>query len=71
MTLQKGWINRQFARVEKDARNWPSWMRDTAERRARHSPGPLDGEAARATDDGSSQPERHMAASASTPPASE
>lgn len=27
MTLKPGWINRQFARVERDARNWPEWMR--------------------------------------------
>jgi hypothetical protein len=31
MTLQKGWINRQFARVERDVQSWPSWMRREAE----------------------------------------
>jgi hypothetical protein len=30
MSFQKGWINRQFARVEREAQNWPTWMqRDT------------------------------------------
>lgn len=27
MTFKQGWINRQFARVERDAKNWPEWMR--------------------------------------------
>ena len=31
MTLQKGWINRQLARVERDVQNGPSWMRREAE----------------------------------------
>jgi hypothetical protein len=31
MTLQKGWINRQLARVERDVQNWPSWMRREVE----------------------------------------
>ncbi len=31
MTLSKGWINRQFARVERDAKNWPDWMRRETE----------------------------------------
>jgi hypothetical protein len=33
MTLQKGWINRQFARVERDAQKWPDWMRRETELR--------------------------------------
>lgn len=31
MRLQKGWINRQFARVERDAQTWPTWMRPETE----------------------------------------
>lgn len=31
MTLQKGWINRQFAHVEREAQSWPTWMRREAE----------------------------------------
>jgi hypothetical protein len=34
MTLPKGWINRQFARVERDVKNWPDWMRRETELRA-------------------------------------
>jgi hypothetical protein len=34
MTLQKGWINRQFARVERDVQSWPTWMRREAEMQA-------------------------------------
>lgn len=34
MTLEKGWINRQFARIERDAQSWPEWMRRDAEIRA-------------------------------------
>lgn len=34
MKLKQGWINRQFARVERDARNWPEWMRRETEVRA-------------------------------------
>ena len=33
MTPQKGWINRQFARVEREAQSWPSWMRHEPEAR--------------------------------------
>ena len=35
MTLPKGWINRQYARVERDAQNWPDWMRREMEIRAK------------------------------------
>jgi hypothetical protein len=35
MTLPKGWINRQFARVERDAEKWPEWMRRETELRER------------------------------------
>ena len=34
MTPPKGWINRQFARVERDVKNWPDWMRRETELRA-------------------------------------
>lgn len=34
MSLRQGWINRQFARVERDAKNWPDWMRRETEIRA-------------------------------------
>jgi hypothetical protein len=34
MTLKPGWINRQFARVERDAKTWPEWMRRETELRA-------------------------------------
>lgn len=27
MTFEKGWINRQFAKLERDAQNWPEWLR--------------------------------------------
>lgn len=30
MTLKKGWLNRQFTRVESDVRNWPASMRQEA-----------------------------------------
>lgn len=33
MTLEKGWINRQFARLERDALNWPAWMREEVDGR--------------------------------------
>jgi hypothetical protein len=34
MSFEKGWINRQFARIERDAENWPSWMRREIDMRA-------------------------------------
>ncbi|MCZ2078990.1 MAG: hypothetical protein LC130_28820 [Bryobacterales bacterium] len=34
MSFEKGWINRQFARIERDAENWPSWMRREVDIRA-------------------------------------
>jgi hypothetical protein len=34
MTFEKGWINRQFAQIEKDAEKWPNWMRREADWRA-------------------------------------
>lgn len=39
MTLEKGWINRQFARIERDVQSWPEWMRREAEIRAAASEG--------------------------------
>jgi len=30
MTLNKGWLNRQFDRVSNDVRGWPDWMRREA-----------------------------------------
>lgn len=30
MTLNKGWLNRQFARASKDVQGWPSWMKREA-----------------------------------------
>ncbi len=27
MTLPKGWINRQVARMEKESQSWPDWMK--------------------------------------------
>jgi hypothetical protein len=30
MTLKPGWLNRQFARVEEEVRQWPEWMRREA-----------------------------------------
>ncbi len=38
MSFEKGWINRQFARVERDAKNWPSWMRREMDMRAASEP---------------------------------
>lgn len=38
MSFEKGWINRQFARVERDAENWPSWMRRETDMRAASEP---------------------------------
>jgi hypothetical protein len=35
MTLKQGWINRQFARVERDSRTWPEWMRRETEIRGK------------------------------------
>lgn len=34
MTLEKGWISRQCARIERDVQSWPEWMRREAELRA-------------------------------------
>jgi len=34
MTFEKGWINRQFARLERDSQNWPDWMLREIELRA-------------------------------------
>lgn len=34
MTLPKGWINRQVARIERDVKSWPEWMRRETEIRA-------------------------------------
>lgn len=31
--MRPGWINRQFARVEKDYATWPEWMRRETEKR--------------------------------------
>ena len=25
--LKKGWLNRQFEKVEKDVKDWPDWMK--------------------------------------------
>jgi hypothetical protein len=38
MSFEKGWINRQYARVERDAENWPSWMRREMDMRAASEP---------------------------------
>ena len=38
MSFEKGWINRQFARVERDAENWPVWMRREMDMRAASEP---------------------------------
>ena len=38
MSFEKGWINRQFARIERDAENWPSWMRREMDIRAASEP---------------------------------
>jgi hypothetical protein len=41
MTFEKGWINRQFARLERDSQKWPDWMRrETALRAAADSSSP-------------------------------
>ena len=34
MSLPSGWINRQFARVERDSENWPEWMQRETKARA-------------------------------------
>jgi hypothetical protein len=34
MNFEKGWINRQFARLERDSQNWPDWMLREIEFRA-------------------------------------
>lgn len=26
MSFEKGWINRQFVRIERESKNWPEWM---------------------------------------------
>lgn len=31
MEFEKGWINRHFARFEKDVETWPAWMRGETE----------------------------------------
>jgi hypothetical protein len=30
MTLKAGWLDRQFARVNEEVREWPPWMRREA-----------------------------------------
>ncbi len=30
MTLNKGWLNRQFERTSEDVQGWPSWMKREA-----------------------------------------
>jgi hypothetical protein len=30
MTLKAGWLDRQFANVNEEVREWPSWMRQEA-----------------------------------------
>jgi hypothetical protein len=30
MTLNKGWLSRQFARTSEDVQGWPSWMKREA-----------------------------------------
>lgn len=37
MILKQGWINRQFARVERDAKNWPDWMKRETQFRAQEN----------------------------------
>lgn len=37
MTLKQGWINRQFARVESDAKKWPYWMQRETQIRAQEN----------------------------------
>ena len=34
MTHEKGWINRQCARMEREVQSWPEWMRREFEIRA-------------------------------------
>lgn len=34
MTFEKGWINRQFAKLERDSQKWPGWMRREADLRS-------------------------------------
>lgn len=33
MEMKRGWINRQFAHVEREAQKWPEWMRRESDRR--------------------------------------
>lgn len=34
MTFEKGWINRQCTRVERDVQSWPAWMQREVDVRA-------------------------------------
>ena len=34
MTLKPGWINRQFARVERETEHWPKWLLEDINQRA-------------------------------------
>lgn len=47
MTLKQGWINRQFARLERDAKNWPDWMRRETEIRVHEQKSKPDSEVKR------------------------
>jgi hypothetical protein len=30
VNLKPGWINRQFARIEREFRTWPKWMKQAS-----------------------------------------
>jgi hypothetical protein len=47
MTLKQGWINRQFARVERDAKNWPDWMQRETQIRAQKNKNEADSDVKR------------------------
>jgi hypothetical protein len=65
MTLRAGWLDRQFANVNEEVREWPMWMRREAgfvERAARPHPDENHGDAVKRTKRGANVPKRRRMA---------
>jgi hypothetical protein len=65
MTLKAGWLDRQFANVNEEVREWPMWMRREAgfvERAAKSHPDENHAEAVKRAKRGANVPKRRRTA---------
>jgi hypothetical protein len=65
MTLRAGWLDRQFANVNEEVREWPMWMRREAgfvERAARPQPDQSHAQAVKRTKRDANLPKRRRMA---------